>query len=92
MAAAELLFLDEDWPFGGLHEVADPLDEALLASGAGEVTGGGIGGGFTRLRLELTDEPAALTVIRELLTRLDAPPSTRIRLPSGVQSLFPAVS
>jgi hypothetical protein len=84
MADAELLFRDEDWPFGGLHEIADPLDEALMAAGAGEVVGGGIGGGFTRLRLTLEDEAAALAIIQALMEQLDAPASTRLRTAAGL--------
>ena len=73
-----LLFLDEDWVFGGLHEVADPLDEALVEAEVGDVMGGGIGGGRTRLEVVLTDRAEGLSVIRRILAELGAPASTLI--------------
>jgi hypothetical protein len=88
MGEAQLLFSDRDWPFRGLHEVSDPLDEALMAAGVGEVVGGGIGGGLTRIDLDLSDPAAALPVLQLVLGRLGAPASTQLRTAQGTRPLF----
>lgn len=91
MSGTELtvVFLDADWAFGGLHEVADPLDEALVEAGVGDVTGGGIGGGETRLEVTLSDHEAGLEVLRRVLAELGAPASTRLREAGRETALLP---
>ncbi len=68
----------------------DPLQEALSSAGLGEVTGGGsqLGEGdsiaYCGLDVVVTDRERGLTIIRETLQGLGAPPSTVIEeyLPS----------
>jgi hypothetical protein len=59
----------------------DELDEELERLGLGQVVGGGtwLDGSGCDIDIEVRDPEAGLRVIREVLRRLDAPPSTRIR-------------
>lgn len=88
-AEIEIVFVNDDWPFGGLDEVSDPLDEALMAAGVGDVTGGGFGGRETVLRVTLTDRLQGEEVIRRVLAEMGAPRSTRLRTETGLHPLFP---
>lgn len=77
----EILFRDEDWPFATRDEVETPLDAELMAADVGEITGGGIGGGYYRLEVDVTDLERGLEVVRQTLRRLRVPASTTIRVP-----------
>jgi hypothetical protein len=62
-------------------EIEDPLEEALSASGLGEVTGGGGGMGFYVIDVEVAEQQFddALRVMRQALQTLNVPASTRIK-------------
>ena len=75
----ELLIPDHDFAFDTISDVEQPLDEALLAAGVGEVTGGGIGSGWYRIVMTIERPAEALAVIRRLARRLRLPPSTLLR-------------
>ncbi|KQV49842.1 MULTISPECIES: hypothetical protein [unclassified Duganella] len=72
-------------------EIEDPLEEALSASGLGEVTGGGGGMGVYIIDVEAVEQQFddALLVIRQALQALNVPTSTRIkrRTPISVEFL-----
>ena len=74
----EIILYAKDFEFDGRDEVEDPLDEALEASGLGEVTGGGTGMGTSNIDVEVTDVDAGLTMIRKVLRELAVAPSTQI--------------
>lgn len=63
-------------------EIEEPLEEALLESGLGEVSGGGGGSGVFVVDLEIKSEERlheALDIIRGVLQKLNVPESTRIK-------------
>lgn len=63
-------------------EIEDPVEEALAESGLAEVTGGGGGSGVYIIDVEVFSEEqveAALGVIRGVLEKVGAPPTTRLR-------------
>lgn len=63
-------------------EIEDPLEEALAESGLAEVTGGGGGSGVYIIDVEVFSEEqveAALGVIRGVLEKVGAPPTSRFR-------------
>jgi hypothetical protein len=64
----------------------DELEEELERLGLGEVVGGGtwMDGSGCDIHIAVRDAEAGLRVIREMLRRLNAPPSTRI-LGDGVE-------
>jgi hypothetical protein len=68
----------------GIHsrdEIEDALEEALAASGEGEVTGGGGGMGQYIIDIEAPEDrfEKALMVIRVVLRTLNVPASSKIR-------------
>ena len=84
----ELLIPDQDFAFDTISEIELPLDQKLMASGTGEVTGGGIGFGWYRIEMTLTRPTEAFAVIRQLAAALDLPPTTRLR-PIGATRAWP---
>ncbi len=66
---------------GGRSYYEDELEEELERLGLGEVVGGGtwMDGSGCDIHIAVRDSEAGLRVIREVLRRLNAPPSTRIR-------------
>lgn len=70
---------DHDFAYDTVSDVEVPIDEALLAAGVGEVTGGGIGSGWYRIEMEILRLEEALGVLRRLATSLDLPSSTLFR-------------
>lgn len=75
----ELLIPDHDFAFDTISDVEQPLDEALIAAGVGEVTGGGIGAGWYRIEMAIERAAEASAVIHQLARRLGLPPSTLLR-------------
>lgn len=76
---------------GSRDEVEDPLEDALAASGVGEVTGGGGGSGVYVLDVEITDEShfdEALRVIRDVLRQVSVPTSTEIKRYEPTATIF----
>jgi hypothetical protein len=68
--------------FEGRDEIEDPLDEALMEAGLGEVTGGGGGERGSNIDIEIEDErnfDQALTLIRQVLRDLKVPASAYIQ-------------
>lgn len=84
----ELLIPDHDFAFDTISDVEQPLDSELLAAGAGEVTGGGIGSGWYRIEMAIARPADALEVIRRLAARLELPASTLLR-PIGADRALP---
>jgi hypothetical protein len=62
-------------------EIEDPLEEALAASGVGEVTGGGGGMGRYIIDLEMALDTfdTGLGIVRKVLQQRKVPASTRIK-------------
>lgn len=79
MATHELLIPDHDFEHDSISEVEDPLDAALMSSGAGEVTGGGIGHGWYRIELELSDPVSGTEIARRIAESLELPLTTLLR-------------
>jgi hypothetical protein len=69
--------------FEARDDIEDPLDEALGAAGIGEVTGGGSGMGKSNIDVEVTDLPAGLAMVRQVLRDLNVPASTVIYAHEG---------
>lgn len=69
--------------FQARDDIEDPLDEALRAAGIGEVTGGGGGMGKSNIDVEVTDLPAGLAMVRQVLRDLNVPASTVIDVHEG---------
>jgi hypothetical protein len=84
---------DEGWPefsvffrelgahAGGRSYYEDELEEELERLNLGEVLGGGtwLDGSGCDIHIAVREREAGLRVIREVLRRLNAPPSTRIQ-------------
>ena len=62
----------------GRDEIEDPLHEALVSAGVGEVTGGGTGSGCAIIDIEVEDLAAGLALIRKVLVELNVPRNTVI--------------
>jgi hypothetical protein len=63
-------------------ELEDSLNDALIASGLGEVTGGGGGSGVVIIDVEISDVSKfdhTLSLIRQVLHEASAPRSTIIK-------------
>ena len=68
--------------FEGRDEIEDPLDEVLMQSGLGEVTGGGSGRNGVNIDVEINNEEdllLALPLIKHTLRRLNSPNNTIIK-------------
>lgn len=76
---AELLLPDDLCSFDTVSELEEPLDRRLIAAGAGEVLGGGIGSGWYRFDLELTDYTAAIKLLSEWALDLGLPEGSCLR-------------
>ena len=75
----ELLIPDQDFGLETISDIEEPLDQALMTAGTGEVTGGGIGHGWYRLELDLTDVEAALEISRTVAQAVGLPSTTLVR-------------
>jgi hypothetical protein len=67
--------------FEGRDEIEDPIDEALSASGLGEVTGGGSGDEGTNIDVSVESETnivEAVALLKRVLKELKVPPETTI--------------
>jgi hypothetical protein len=82
----EIVFMADDFVHGGRDEVEDPLQEALEASGLGEVTGGGSGMGKANIDIEVTDLDDGLSLVRSVLQGLGVAQSTVINQYEPVRS------
>lgn len=69
---------DEPTTYLGRDEIEDPLHDALLQAGLGEVTGGGTGPDCSIIDVEVTDLAQGLALVREVLVRLGVPRNTTI--------------
>ena len=76
---AELLPPDDLCSFETVSELEEPLDRRLIAAGAGEVLGGGIGSGWYRFDLTLVDYDAAVALLTEWAQDLEFPEGTCLR-------------
>ena len=76
---AELLLPDHLCTFDKVSDLEEPLDQRLMAAGAGEVTGGGIGSGWYRFDLELADFDRAVELLAEWTEDLNLPEGTCLR-------------
>ena len=75
----EISLKSADFTFGSCDGIEEPLQEALLQAGVGEVTGGGSGMGGANVDVEVTDPKRDLELLREVLQRLAVAPSTVIQ-------------
>lgn len=72
-------------------EIEDPLNEALLLAGLGEVTGGGGGKGVTIIDVEILSEDQfdnSLEKMRKILQNLGVPKSTIIKRSSPKRTVY----
>ncbi len=76
---AELLLPDHLCSFEKVSDLEDPLDQRLIAAGAGEVCGGGIGSGWYRFDLELTSYETAVHLLTEWAEDLHLPEGSCLR-------------
>ncbi len=76
---AELLLPDDLCSFESVSDLEDPLDRRLIASGAGEVVGGGIGSGWYRFDLELADYDQAIELLSSWAADLGLPEGSCLR-------------
>lgn len=76
---AELLLPGDLCSFETVSELEEPLEARLLAAGVGEVMGGGIGSGWYRFDLVLTDLDAAAALLVEWAEDLHLPEGTCLR-------------
>ena len=76
---AELLLPDHLCTFETVSDLEEPLDRELIAIGAGEVLGGGIGSGWYRFDLALTDYDRAIELLRESADDLGFPKGSCLR-------------
>lgn len=76
---AELLLPDDLCSFESVSDLEDPLDQRLLAAGAGEVVGGGIGSGWYRFDLVLIDYDQAVELLSGWAGDLGLPEGSCIR-------------
>jgi hypothetical protein len=73
-----VLLPNEDTTYFGRDEIEDPLHEALVRAGLGEVTGGGTGADCSMIDVEVSDPVRGLALVREILVRLNVPRDTVI--------------
>jgi hypothetical protein len=85
-----ILFRELGVHAGGRSYYEDELEEELERLKLGEVVGGGtwMDGSGCDIHVAVSDPEAGLQVIREILRRLNAPASTRIRGESGEYSVY----
>ena len=83
----QIIFHEVLEPIARSETYDEPLDEALLAAGAGEVTGGGTGSRTSDIVVNVEDLPEGLKVVRAVLRQAGAPRGTTIvqTEPVGVQ-------
>jgi hypothetical protein len=74
----KIVFASKDWQVESGAEVEEPLDEALLAAGVGEIVSGGVGAEGVFYNVEVKDAASALPVIQQILRQMGVPESTRI--------------
>ena len=76
---AELLLPDHLCSFERVSDLEEPLDQRLIAAGAGEVLGGGIGSGWYRFDLEISDFEATVNLLKSWVEDLDLPEGSCLR-------------
>ncbi len=76
-----------DWRRGSPMDLQDPLEEALSEAGLGEITRGGAAPGHFFLVAEVSDEVAALPLLRRILQEHGVPSRTRIETDTESHSL-----
>ncbi len=88
---AELLLPDDLCSFESVSDLEDPLDRRLVATGAGEILGGGIGSGWYRFDLELADYEQAVELLCSWAADLGLPEGSCLRRKgeTGVTVLVP---
>jgi hypothetical protein len=76
---AELLLPDSLCSFEQVSDLEEPLDQRLIAAGAGEVLGGGIGSGWYRFDLEISNFQATVDLLKSWAHDLDLPEGSCLR-------------
>ncbi|MFQ5527888.1 MAG: hypothetical protein ACE5GX_16720 [Thermoanaerobaculia bacterium] len=74
-----MLLPDHLCSFDKVSDLEEPLDRRLIAAGVGEVVGGGIGSGWYRFDLELSDYASAIRLLAEWANDLELPEGSCIR-------------
>ena len=68
----------DDTTYLGRDEIEEPLHEALVQAGLGEVTGGGTGTDCSMIDVEVSDPVKGLALLRKILVGLNVPRDTVI--------------
>lgn len=84
---AELLLPDDLCEFDAVSDLEEPLDRGLIAARIGEVVGGGIGSGWYRFDLVVSDFAAATRLLRASASELGLPPGSCLRLKDSVETV-----
>ena len=92
LTTIKIVFASEDWRADSSAEIEEPLDQALIAAGVGEIVSGGTGPDGVFFNVEVKDPATGLPVIQQALRDLGVPRSTRIEGPDGRCSVYEATS
>lgn len=84
-----VVFASEDWAVERGSDVEEPLDEALMAAGVGEIVSGGVGPSGIYYDVGVHDPQVALPVLQTILVDMQVPRSTRIQTPFGPMPAHP---
>ena len=87
-ATLKIVFSSADWQVASSADIEEPLDEALITAGVGEITSGGVGPEGVFFNVEVDDPATALPILQRELRRLDVPKSTLIECPGGTCGVY----
>ena len=88
LTTIKIVFASADWRVDSSAEIEEPLDQALITAGVGEIVSGGAGPDGVFFNVEVKDLATGLAVIQQALRDLGVPRSTRIEGPDGQHPVF----